>query len=79
MPGKAVKQSLKPSPPKPVRRFAMVLPEGDRFSYTGRTVVAFSPLVFVPGPMGQFFGVLGGTVMLCLAFSLIEAQLILYR
>lgn len=41
------------------------------------TVVAFAPLVFVPGRMGQFFGVLGGTVILCLALSLVEALLIL--
>lgn len=41
------------------------------------TVVAFAPLVFVPGRMGQFFGVLGGTVILCLILSLVEALLIL--
>lgn len=41
------------------------------------TVAAFLPLIFVPGPMGQFFGVIGYTAILCLAFSLIESQLIL--
>lgn len=41
------------------------------------TIVAFAPLVVVPGRMGQFFGVLGGTVILCLVLSLIEALLIL--
>jgi multidrug efflux pump subunit AcrB len=41
------------------------------------TVAAFAPLVLVPGRMGQFFGVLGGTVILCLLLSLVEAQLIL--
>ena len=41
------------------------------------TVAAFGPLVFVPGRMGQFFAVLGGTVILCLLMSLVEAQLIL--
>ena len=35
--------SIKPSPPKPVHRFVMVLPEGDRFSSTGRHLVALSP------------------------------------
>jgi multidrug efflux pump subunit AcrB len=41
------------------------------------TVAAFSPLMFVPGRMGQFFAVLGGTVILCLLLSLVEALLIL--
>ena len=41
------------------------------------TVAAFGPLVFVPGRMGQIFAVLGGTVILCLLMSLVEAQLIL--
>ena len=41
------------------------------------TVAAFSPLILVPGRMGQFFTVLGGTVILCLLLSLVEAQLIL--
>ena len=41
------------------------------------TIAAFSPLVLVPGRMGQFFAVLGGTVIVCLLLSLVEAQLIL--
>ncbi len=41
------------------------------------TIVAFSPLVVVPGRMGQFFGVLGGTVILCLLLSLVEALFVL--
>lgn len=41
------------------------------------TIVAFAPLVVVPGRMGQFFGVLGGTVILCLVLSLVEALFIL--
>ena len=41
------------------------------------TIVAFAPLVVVPGRMGQFFGVLGGTVILSLVLSLVEALLIL--
>jgi len=41
------------------------------------TVAAFIPLIIVPGRMGQFFSWLGLTAILCLAFSLIESQLIL--
>jgi multidrug efflux pump subunit AcrB len=41
------------------------------------TVAAFFPLVVSPGPMGQIFGAIGLVVMCCLAFSLIESQLIL--
>ena len=41
------------------------------------TIAAFSPFVLVPGRMGQFFAVLGGTVILCLLMSLVEAQLVL--
>ena len=41
------------------------------------TVAAFAPLILVPGRMGQFFAVLGGTVIVCLLLSLVEAQLIL--
>ncbi len=41
------------------------------------SITAFAPLVLVPGRMGQFFAVLGGTVILCLLLSLVEAQLIL--
>ena len=41
------------------------------------TVAAFIPLIIVPGRMGQFFGWLGITAIICLFFSLIESQLIL--
>jgi len=41
------------------------------------TVAAFCPLLLVPGRMGPFFAVLGGTVIVCLLLSLIEAHLIL--
>ncbi|MFP8877816.1 MAG: efflux RND transporter permease subunit, partial [Myxococcota bacterium] len=41
------------------------------------TMAAFLPLILVPGRMGQFFGSLGATAILCLIFSLVESQLIL--
>jgi multidrug efflux pump subunit AcrB len=41
------------------------------------TVSAFSPLLLVPGTMGQIMGVIGTTVILCLAISVIESQLVL--
>ncbi|MDJ0865174.1 MAG: efflux RND transporter permease subunit [Myxococcota bacterium] len=41
------------------------------------TVAAFLPLLMVPGPMGQVFSVLATVVIACLAFSLIESQLVL--
>jgi multidrug efflux pump subunit AcrB len=41
------------------------------------TIAAFIPLIIVPGRMGDFFGWLGLTAILCLVFSLIESQLIL--
>jgi len=41
------------------------------------TIAAFVPLVLVPGHMGAFFGVIGGTAIICLVFSLIESQLVL--
>ncbi len=41
------------------------------------TVVAFMPLVFVPGMMGQIMGVIGAVVIACLLFSLVESLLIL--
>ncbi|MEP1472295.1 MAG: efflux RND transporter permease subunit [Halieaceae bacterium] len=41
------------------------------------TVVTFMPLLLGPGTFGQIFGVVGTVVMCCLAFSLIESQLIL--
>ena len=34
---------LKPDAPRPLKRFEMVLPEGDAFSATGRHIVAMSP------------------------------------
>ncbi|MBW2421594.1 MAG: efflux RND transporter permease subunit [Deltaproteobacteria bacterium] len=41
------------------------------------SMAAFLPMIFLPGRMGSFFGVIGQTAILCLAFSLIESQLIL--
>ena len=41
------------------------------------TMAAFMPIMIVPGRMGDFFGVIGQTAILCLVFSLIESQLIL--
>jgi multidrug efflux pump subunit AcrB len=41
------------------------------------TVAAFIPLVWSPGPMGQFFGTIGVVVISCLFFSLVESQLVL--
>ena len=41
------------------------------------TMAAFLPLLLVPGRMGQFFAVIGTTVITCLFFSLVESQLIL--
>jgi multidrug efflux pump subunit AcrB len=41
------------------------------------SVAAFIPLILVPGRMGSFFAVIGVTAILCLAFSLVESQLIL--
>ena len=41
------------------------------------TVAAFLPLMISPGPYGQIFAAIGLVVILCLAFSLIESQLIL--
>ena len=41
------------------------------------TMAAFLPLMLVPGRMGQFFGSLGWTAILCLIFSIVESQLIL--
>ncbi len=41
------------------------------------TVAAFIPLIIVPGRMGNFFGWLGITAIICLFFSLLESQLIL--
>ena len=41
------------------------------------TAAAFVPLIIVPGRMGDFFGFLGTTAIICLFFSLVESQLIL--
>jgi len=41
------------------------------------TVVAFMPLLFAVGTVGQAYAVRAATVICCLAFSLIECQLIL--
>jgi multidrug efflux pump subunit AcrB len=41
------------------------------------TIAAFTPLAFLPGPMGQMSRVLPMIVISCLVFSLIEAMLIL--
>jgi multidrug efflux pump subunit AcrB len=41
------------------------------------TVVAFVPMLLVPGPMGQIQGRIATVVILCLLFSLVESQLIL--
>jgi multidrug efflux pump subunit AcrB len=41
------------------------------------SMAAFLPIILVPGRMGGFFGVIGITAIVCLAFSLIESQLIL--
>ncbi|MCP3984298.1 MAG: efflux RND transporter permease subunit [bacterium] len=41
------------------------------------TVAAFLPLVLLEGRMGEFFGYIGSTAILCLFFSLLESQWIL--
>jgi multidrug efflux pump subunit AcrB len=41
------------------------------------TVATFSPMLMVPGPMGQVFGIMATVVIACLLFSLIESQLVL--
>jgi len=41
------------------------------------TMATFIPIINIPGPMGGFFAPLGYTVILALAFSIIESQLIL--
>lgn len=41
------------------------------------TVAAFMPFLLAPGIMGQIFSVIATVVMCCLAFSLIESQLVL--
>ena len=41
------------------------------------TIAAFMPLLNVDTNLGQFFYSIGGTVVLCLIFSIVESQLIL--
>ena len=41
------------------------------------TMATFIPILNIPGPMGGFYEPLGYTVLIALAFSLIESQLIL--
>ena len=41
------------------------------------TIVAFAPMIFAPGTMGQIFGVIGLSAVLCLTFSVIESQFVL--
>ncbi|MAT94211.1 MAG: cobalt-zinc-cadmium resistance protein [Halioglobus sp.] len=41
------------------------------------TMATFIPVVSIPGPMGGFYKPLGFTVMIALAFSIIESQFIL--
>ena len=41
------------------------------------TIAAFMPLLSVDSNLGQFFISIGGTVVLCLIFSIVESQLIL--
>jgi multidrug efflux pump subunit AcrB len=41
------------------------------------TIAAFLPMIFAPGTMGQVFGVIGLSAILCLVFSVIESQLVL--
>ena len=41
------------------------------------SVTAFLPIMMLPGRMGGFFGTVGKTAVVCLAFSLLEALLIL--
>jgi multidrug efflux pump subunit AcrB len=41
------------------------------------SMAAFLPIMMLPGRMGGFFCAIGRTAVLCLAFSLVESQLIL--
>jgi multidrug efflux pump subunit AcrB len=41
------------------------------------TIVAFVPMLALPGPMGQVMSVIGIVVIACLVFSVIESQLVL--
>ena len=41
------------------------------------TVVAFAPLLFSVGPVGEIMGITAATVIFCLVFSLVECQMVL--
>lgn len=41
------------------------------------STAAFAPLLFIPGPLGQIFGLIAAVVILCLLVSLVETQLLL--
>ena len=41
------------------------------------TMAAFAPLMFIQGVVGQAFAVIGYVAIICLAFSILESQLIL--
>jgi multidrug efflux pump subunit AcrB len=41
------------------------------------TIAAFTPMLLVPGAMGQVIGVIGIVVIACLVFSILESQLVL--
>ena len=41
------------------------------------TIAAFLPMLLAPGEMGQIFGAIALTVILCLIFSVVESQLVL--
>jgi len=41
------------------------------------TIVAFGPMIFAPGNMGQIFSVIGLSAVLCLVFSVLESQFVL--
>lgn len=41
------------------------------------TIAAFMPMLMAPGEMGQIFGAIAITVVLCLIFSVVESQLVL--
>ena len=41
------------------------------------TIAAFGPMIYSPGTMGQIFGVIGISAILCLIFSVIESQFVL--
>jgi multidrug efflux pump subunit AcrB len=41
------------------------------------TIVAFVPMLLVPGPMGEVISVIGIVVIACLLFSIVESQFVL--